>query len=330
MNKTGDHKKYGEDHQQGVDIMASKDFLDKLVLMCPDGIIGVSREGTVIIFNEAAEKLTGLNAEDVLGKVSITNVYHYPELARDIKKKLYSQKYGGVGRVDGIEVYVKGSGGRKVPIRLSASLLNENGKEIGSVGFFHDLTERKQLEEELRRRSITDSLTGLYNRRHFQTMLGDETRRSSRYTRQLTLAFFDLDNFKPFNDNYGHQEGDNILRLVGESMNAMLRSTDYAFRVGGDEFAFLMVETDLEHGAQALERFRTIFNEQWPLRMSYLGSKLKPVSMSIGVAQLADNEKSDKFQLRADLAMYEAKSAGGNRTVRASEEIGIKEKKRSN
>ena len=305
--------------------MASKDFLDKLVLMCPDGIIGVNREGTVIIFNEAAEKLTGLNAGDVLGKVSITDVYHYPELARDIKKRLYGPTHGGVGRVDGIEVYVKGSGGQKVPIRLSASLLNENGKEIGSVGFFHDLTERKQLEGELRRRSITDSLTGLYNRRHFQTILADEAKRSGRYNRQLTLAFFDLDNFKPFNDSFGHQEGDNILRLVGESMKAMLRSTDYAFRVGGDEFAFLMVETDLEHGVPALERFRTIFNEQWPLRMSYLGSKLKAVSMSIGVAQLADNEKSDKLQLRADLAMYEAKSAGGNCTVRAGEEIGIKD-----
>jgi diguanylate cyclase (GGDEF)-like protein/PAS domain S-box-containing protein len=330
MNISRDHKKGEEDQQRGVDIMASKDFLDKLVLMCPDGIIGVNRGGTVIIFNEAAEKLTGLNAEDVLGKVSITDVYHYPELARDIKKKLYGPNHGGVGRVAGIEVYVKGSGGQKVPIRLSASLLNENGKEIGSVGFFHDLTERKQLEEELRKRSITDSLTGLYNRRHFQTILGDEAKRSSRYNRELTLAFLDLDNFKPFNDNYGHQEGDNILRLVGDSMKAMLRSTDYAFRLGGDEFAFLMVETDLEHGAPALERFRTIFNEQWPLRMSYLGSKLKPVTMSIGVAQLADKEKSDKLQLRADLAMYEAKSAGGNRTVRAGEEIGIRDPKRSN
>jgi len=307
-----------------MDMMASKDFLDKLVLTCPDGIIGVNREGTVIIFNEAAEKLTGLSCEDVLGKVSIADVYHPPELARDIKKKLYSPDHGGVGRVDGIEVYVKGAGCEKIPIRLSASLLNENGKEIGSVGFFHDLTQRKQLEEELRRLSITDTLTGLYNRRHFHTILSDEVTRSARYDRQLTLAFFDLDNFKPFNDTYGHQEGDNILRLVSKSMKGMLRSTDYAFRVGGDEFAFLMVETDLENGAPVLERYRTNFNEKWPRRMSYLGSKLKPVTMSIGVAQLTNKEKSDKFQLRADLAMYEAKGAGGNRTVRASEEIGMK------
>jgi diguanylate cyclase (GGDEF)-like protein/PAS domain S-box-containing protein len=307
-----------------MDIMASKDFLDKLVLTCPDGIIGVNREGTVIIFNEAAEKITGLSSEEVLGKVSITDVYHPPELAHDIKKKLYSPDHGGVGRVDGIEVYVKGADCEKIPIRLSASLLTENGKEIGSVGFFHDLTQRKHLEEELRRLSITDTLTGLYNRRHFHTILSDEVMRSARYGRRLTLAFFDLDNFKPFNDTYGHQEGDNILRLVSKSMKAMLRSTDYAFRLGGDEFAFLMVETDLENGAPVLERFRINFNDQWPRRMSYLGGKLKPVTMSIGVAQLSDKEKSDKLQLRADLAMYEAKGAGGNRTVRASERIGIK------
>lgn len=307
-----------------MDIMASKDFLDKLVLTCPDGIIGVNREGTVIIFNEAAEKLTGLSSEEVLGKVSITDVYHPPELARDIKKKLYSPDHGGVGRVDGIEVYVKGADCEKIPIRLSASLLTENGKEIGSVGFFHDLTQRKHLEEELRRLSITDTLTGLYNRRHFHTILSDEVMRSARYDRRLTLAFFDLDNFKPFNDTYGHQEGDNILRLVSKSMKAMLRSTDHAFRLGGDEFAFLMVETDLENGAPVLERFRINFNDQWPRRMSYLGDKLKPVTMSIGVAQLSDKEKSDKFQLRADLAMYEAKGAGGNRTVRANKRIGIK------
>ena len=329
MHRQKGPKKYEENRHYGVDIMAGKDFLDKLVLMCPDGIIGVNREGKVIIFNRAAERLTGLYAEDVLNKVSISDVYHYPELARDIKKKLYSTNYGGIGRVEGIEVYVKGSNGRKVPIRLSAALLNKDGKEIGSVGFFHDLTERKKFEEELRRRSITDSLTGLYNRRHFQTILGDEAKRSVRYKRPLTLALFDLDNFKPVNDNYGHQEGDNILRLVGESMHDMLRSTDYAFRIGGDEFAFLMVETDLEHGAPALERFRKIFNEHLPLKMSYLGKKLKPVTMSIGVAQLTEKEKSDKLQLRADLAMYEAKSAGGNCTVCASEEIGIKDQQKS-
>jgi diguanylate cyclase (GGDEF)-like protein/PAS domain S-box-containing protein len=313
----------GPSYKTGVEMLANREFLEGLIQLCPDGIIGVDRAGTVIIFNQAAENLTGLGHDSVVGKVSITQVYQPPELARAIKKKLYSQEQGGVGILEGIEVYVKGAGGRKVPIRLSAALLHKDGQEIGSVGFFHDLTARKQLEEELRKHSITDSLTGIYNRRHFHEVLSDEVERSGRYGRPLALAVFDLDHFKPFNDTFGHQEGDNILRLVGECMRSTLRSLDRAFRVGGDEFAFLMVETDLTQGTQALERFRNAFNQQWPRRMSYLQTSLSAVTMSIGVAELLKDEKPDKLLLRADLAMYEAKKDGGNLTVRAGARIGL-------
>ena len=85
--------------QKGTDMMASKDFLDKLVLTCPDGIIGVDREGIVIIFNTVAEKLTGFIAENVIGKMSIQAVYDIPEIAREIKKKIYGEEYGGTGPV---------------------------------------------------------------------------------------------------------------------------------------------------------------------------------------------------------------------------------------
>ena len=314
--------------QQRMDMMASKDFLDKLVLMCPDGIIGVNRQGIVIIFNAAAEKLTGLAAEDVIGKMTIQDVYDIPELAREIKKKIYADDYGGPGRIDGVEVSVKGEGGKKIPIRLSAALISgpssKNGQvEVGSVGFFHDLTARKEMEEELRKRSVTDSLTNLYNRRHFHSALMEEIARCSRYGSPLSLAIFDLDHFKPFNDTYGHQEGDNILRFVSECITSILRTTDNAFRLGGDEFGALLVETDLEKAGLVMNRFRAVFAERWPLKMAYMGQKLKPVTMSIGVAQLVQGEKGDKFQMRADLAMYEAKKAGGDRAVLAGEKIGV-------
>jgi len=146
--------------------------------------------------------------------------------------------------------------------------------------------------------------------------------RFARYKRPLSMAVFDLDNFKPFNDTYGHQEGDNILRLVTECTRSVFRQTDHTFRLGGDEFAVLLVETDLAKAGQVMERFKAHFTEEWSLKMEYLGRTLRPVTMSIGVAQLAVGEKADKFQLRADLAMYEAKSAGGNRVVLASKKIG--------
>ncbi len=309
-------------------MMASKDFLDKLVLMCPDGIIAVNREGIVIIFNEAAEKLTGLASEDVIGKMTIQEVYGVPELAREIKKKICMDDYGGQGRADGLEVSVKGVGGRTVPIRLSAALISgpasKNGQvEIGSVGFFHDMTVRKEMEEELRKQSITDSLTNLYNRRHFHSTLMDEIARCIRYGSSLSLAIFDLDHFKPFNDTYGHKEGDNILCFVAECISKVFRTTDNAYRLGGDEFGALLVETDLKKAGLVMNRFRETFADRWPQKMAYMGQKLHPVTMSIGVAQLVQGEKADKFQMRADLAMYEAKKAGGDRAVLAAEKIGV-------
>lgn len=302
--------------------MASKDFLDKLVQTCPDGIIGINRKGTVIIFNAAAEKLTGLPADEVIGKMSIQAVYDAPEKAREIKKEIYGPGYGGPGRVEGLEVTVKDVHGRKIPIRLSAALIFQGDEEIGSVGFFHDLTDRKAMEEELRKSSITDSLTGLYNRRHFHATLTDEIARFARYGGPLSLALFDLDNFKPFNDTYGHQEGDLILRLVAECISAAFRITDHAFRLGGDEFGMLLVETDLANAGRVMERFQVHFAEKWAQKMAYLGGRLRPVTMSVGVAQLAHQERAEKFQLRADLAMYESKNAGGNRVVLASGQIG--------
>jgi len=304
-------------------MMASKNFLDKLVQTCPDGIIGINRKGTVIIFNAAAEKLTGRAAEEVVGRMSIQEVYDAPEMAREIKKQIYGQGYGGPGRVEGLEVTVKDVHGRKIPIRLSAALIFQGDEETGSVGFFHDLTDRKAMEEELRKISITDSLTGLYNRRHFHVTLTEEMARCRRYGGALSLAVFDLDNFKPFNDTYGHQEGDMILRLIAECIGAVFRITDHAFRLGGDEFGVLLVETELANAGRVMERFRVHFAEKWEHKMAYLGRKLRPVTISIGVAQLARQEHADKFQLRADLAMYEAKNAGGDRAVLASEKIGV-------
>ncbi|MBU1155659.1 MAG: sensor domain-containing diguanylate cyclase [Proteobacteria bacterium] len=301
--------------------MADQSFIDRLVQLCPDGIIGVNREGTIIIFNEAAERLFKRDDQEVLGKLHITDIYQPPDVARQIKKLLYDQEHGGKGRLDEVEVEVVNAAGENVPIRLSAALLVENGQEVGSVGFFHDMTARKELEDELLRRSITDSLTGLFNRRHFHETMSHEVQRSQRYQRPLTLAMLDLDSFKPFNDTYGHHEGDNILRLVSDTMRSSLRQLDHAFRLGGDEFAFVLVETDLDQGLLAVERFRDAFNQAWPSKMGYLGGKLPPVTLSIGLARLGDGEKPDKLTMRADLAMYEAKKNGGNRAVKARSEI---------
>jgi diguanylate cyclase (GGDEF)-like protein/PAS domain S-box-containing protein len=306
----------------GNHLVPTKEFIESVVNLCPDAILAVNREGIIVLMNPAAERLTGFTKAEAVGKLAISQVYNPPELARQIKKKIYSEAYGGIGIVDGLEVETITRQGKTVPIRLSAALLRENGEETGSVGIFHDMTVRKRLEERLRELSITDSLTGLHNRRQFFVILNQEVERCRRYKRPLSLVCFDLDNFKPFNDNFGHQEGDNILRMVASTARATLRSQDHAFRYGGDEFCLLMVETSLEAASLAADRFRRDFNERWPLTISLPDNHLGPVYLSLGVAELQAGEAPENLLKRADLAMYEAKNNGGNRVLKAASQIG--------
>jgi diguanylate cyclase (GGDEF)-like protein len=152
-------------------------------------------------------------------------------------------------------------------------------------------------------------------------VLTEEVARCARYGRPLSLICFDLDNFKPFNDNFGHQEGDNILRLVAECAREMLRSQDHAFRYGGDEFMVMVVETGLRQGLVVADRFRQAFNARWPQALSQPKRGLRPVTLSLGVAQYVPGERPEGLTMRADLAMYEAKRAGGDRAALAQESI---------
>ena len=290
-------------------------ILVDLVELCPDGIIGVDRPGTVTIFNQAAARLTGRCAEAVIGTAPIWEIYGSRQLARRIKSAIYSEENGGSGRLDGLDIEIEDAQGCTVPIRLSAVLLAENGQEIGSVGFFHDLRDRKRLEEKLRALSITDGLTGLYNQRYFHERLSSELARADRYQRALSLICFDLDRFKDCNDRFGHLEGDNVLRLVGETLRAVTRKSDPSFRYGGDEFFVLLPETDLEQARQTAEKIRKAFNERWPYEGTENTSRGYRVTLSMGVAQLRKENDAETLIKRADLAMYNAKAQGGDRVV---------------
>lgn len=289
-----------------------KEFLENLVVVCPDGVIAIDRNGLISIFNQAAEILTGFSAKNTIGKRNIADIYPSLETAKTIKKLIYSDAYGDPGSIVGHEIEIQTQAGQKVPIRLSASLIVKNGEEIGSIGFFHDLSQQKKMERELHRLSITDGLTQLFNQRHFYTCLSKEQERSARYQRPLSLICFDLDHFKECNDQLGHMEGDNILRIIGKLLLEVMRKSDMAFRYGGDEFFILLPETELNSAMQTGEKLRSSFNARWPYEMIYREIDLIPVTLSVGIAQLEANETMESFIKRADMAMYESKRQGGN------------------
>ncbi len=166
------------------------------------------------------------------------------------------------------------------------------------------LTEKEKLEEEVRRLSITDDLTGLYNHRHFFKTLESELTRLRRQKTSLSLLMLDVDNFKRYNDTHGHVEGDRVLKKIGEIITHSIRhNVDSGYRYGGDEFASLLIGASLEQALTIAERIRLTIED----------AGFKDITVSVGLAEFQDGFDLERFVKSADDAMYVAKHSGGNR-----------------
>ena len=163
----------------------------------------------------------------------------------------------------------------------------------------------------LRSLAVTDALTGLGNVRSFQERLATECARASRNQTPLALVFLDLDHFKAVNDRKGHGAGDTVLRALGVLIQGHCRAGDVACRVGGDEFAILCPQTDLEAAAQAAERLRAAIEAA----LVPIESGLERFTGSLGVATYLRGEPAVALCKRADDALYEAKRRGRNQVV---------------
>jgi diguanylate cyclase (GGDEF)-like protein len=156
-----------------------------------------------------------------------------------------------------------------------------------------------------------DGLTGLYNHRHFQEALAQETARASRYQRVFSLLFADVDHFKQYNDLQGHLAGDKVLRMIAEIFQQSVRSSDFVARYGGEEFVVLLPETPKDNARVVAQRIlKGIGNYPFPGRETQPGGLL---SVSMGLSSFPeDGEHPAELIRRADAALYEAKRGGGN------------------
>lgn len=196
-------------------------------------------------------------------------------------------------------------------------LFGDNGELREVLTSFIDVTDHKQTEDALRESekkyrelSIVDDLTQLYNSRHFYDQLKMETSRVNRHGQPLTLLMLDIDNFKVFNDTYGHLEGNAILSGLGQIIKRCLRQTDSAYRYGGEEFMILLPITRLKQGVMTAEKIRNELKKE--IFLTSFGERVG-ATVSIGVVQYRPHKDIQSFIHHADKLMYQAKKSGKDR-----------------
>ncbi|SCK13392.1 diguanylate cyclase [Vogesella sp. LIG4] len=274
-----------------------------------EAIVIANAEGAVEYVNPAFERLTGLGNADVQGKIQLAELLlaEHPDLKNTMVETLIS---GDTWRG---ELASKHRDGHPYHETISvAPVLSPEGRVQYTVAIKHDISDAKLLQAELQRLANTDELTGLYNRRQFMQRTSEEIARSQRWDRPLTLAMLDLDHFKQVNDRYGHPFGDEVLRRFAACCQTTVRLEDVCGRLGGEEFAILLPDTDRYSASQVMERVReAVAALQLP---NPLGGMPVQFTVSIGISELYPGDATaTPMMARADAALYLAKQEGRNR-----------------
>jgi diguanylate cyclase len=182
-------------------------------------------------------------------------------------------------------------------------------------------TLKAQLDD-VRKESLTDSLTGIANRKAFDTALADAIQEARAGRETVALMMCDIDHFKRFNDTWGHQTGDQVLRLVARCMSENVKGRDTVARFGGEEFAIIVRRTSLHNAATLGDQIRDFVHNKHLVKKS-TGEILGTITVSIGVAELTMDDTPASLIQRADACLYRAKRQGRNRVVREDEAIDL-------
>jgi len=276
------------------------------VELCPDAI-AVQQNGRMVYFNTSLMRLLGAYERDELAGRSLES-FAAPACAEALSEHLARVARQG-GTWDPLEAsLVRLDGGAaEVEVRCGCILIEG---EVGVQAALQDVTERKQLEEELRRLSLQDGLTGVANRRHFDDTLRREWRRAKREGGPVAVVLADIDHFKQYNDTHGHLAGDDCLRMVAQALSGTLnRAGDLLARYGGEEFAAVLPGTDAPGAAVVAERMRLA------VVTAGAAGRFPGVTVSLGAAsaQPDEGDRVGPLVASADQALYAAKEAGRDR-----------------
>ena len=284
-------------------------ILDNMV----DGVLTINQRGLVESFNLAASTIFGCTPEEIVGRNASVLIedpdQHYEE---DYLRHRFSTDGAGITSISR-EVHGRHRDGSLFPIHLSLSKISRKGQTT-LIGIVRDITQQRHDEDEIRRLAFYDPLTGLPNRRLLMDRLKQAMVTSARTEKHGALMFLDLDHFKLLNDTQGHDIGDLLLQQVAQRLQTCVRDGDSFARLGGDEFVVLL-EALSPHSHEAATQAEGVANKLLDAFVApfHLQGHDHTCTTSIGIVVFrGDEEAKDDLLKKADLAMYQGKSAGRN------------------
>ena len=279
-----------------------------------DGVYFVDTERRITFWNKAAEEITGYEAEEIIGrKCDQSRLNHIDITGKPlcvVGCPLYASIMDGEQRKD--EVFLRHKEGHRIPVFVNIFPLIENGEVIGAAEIFTPNSPAvydDDLVEKLSNMAMKDSLTGLPNRRYLQSFLEYKLIEYKRFNTLFAVLFMDIDNFCKFNNDYGHDMGDMVLRKLAETIRKNTRKSDLFGRWGGEEFIGIYSLSHPDEAAVAAEKVRMLVaNTEVPCKEDVLS-----VTVSVGITKVQSNDTVNSLLNRADQLMYKSKESGKNR-----------------
>ena len=292
-------------------------FFETLLDNLFDGVYFVDRDRRITYWNRGAERLTGYAREEVVGSRCRDNLLrHVDEQGRELcTDRCPVAAVIEDGQTRTARVYLHHKEGHRVPVFIRAApIVGEDGTIEGAVEVFSDNSDLSEAAERIRlleEEALLCPLTGLGNRRYVLRVVATGLHDYERYGTPFGILFLDVDHFKRVNDQFGHDAGDAVLRMVAGTLSGALRKGDTVGRWGGEEFVAVLGHADREQTHAVAERCRNLVAQSTAPRA---GGELS-VTVSVGATWVQPGDTIESLIDRADRLMYESKRAGRNRVT---------------